>query len=311
MACFEIVDSRIRDWKIKIQDTVADNASCGVFVLGDRAVDPRKVDLGLCGMVLEKNGEIVGTGAGAAALGHPVNAVAWLANTLGRLGIPLKAGEVILSGSLAALIPVVRPATACASRSAASAAARYALREDLSMARLAPLPRDAAPGLEEDFAFFERTLGFVPNSLLTMARRPALVRGLIALSRGVYDPRGEVDLGLKRLLGHTASMAAGCLYCRAHTGTSAMRHGVSAEKLSALPEYRSSPLYSEAERAAIDFSFAAASQPNDVDDALFERLRAYWNEGQIVEISGCDRSVRFLQPLERLDGHHTGAGTNG
>jgi len=106
MPCFEIVDSRIQDWKIKIQDTVADNASCGVFVLGDQAVDPRKVDLSTCGMVLEKNGEIVGTGAGAAALGGPVNAVAWLANTLGRLGIPLKAGEVILSGSLAAMFPV-------------------------------------------------------------------------------------------------------------------------------------------------------------------------------------------------------------
>jgi 2-oxopent-4-enoate/cis-2-oxohex-4-enoate hydratase len=106
MPCFEIVDSRITDWKIKIQDTIADNASCGVFVLGDRAVDPRKVDLTTCGMVLEKNGEIVGTGAGAAALGSPVNAVAWLANTLGRLGIPLKAGEVILSGSLAAMFPV-------------------------------------------------------------------------------------------------------------------------------------------------------------------------------------------------------------
>ena len=106
MACFEIVDSRIRDWKIKIQDTVADNASCGVFVLGDRLVDPRDVDLNTCGMILEKNGEIVATGAGAAALGAPVNAVAWLANTLGRLGIPLKAGEVILSGSLAIMVPV-------------------------------------------------------------------------------------------------------------------------------------------------------------------------------------------------------------
>lgn len=108
MPCFEIVDSRIRDWKIKIQDTVADNASCGVFVLGDRAVRPRAVDLSTCGMVLEKNGEIIGTGAGAAALGSPVNAVAWLANTLGRLGIPLKAGEVILSGALAAMA-VVKP----------------------------------------------------------------------------------------------------------------------------------------------------------------------------------------------------------
>ncbi len=106
MACFEIVDSRIRDWKIKIQDTVADNASCGVFVLGEKLVDPKTVDLYGCGMVLEKNGELVATGAGAAALGHPCNAVAWLANTLGRLGIPLKAGEIVLSGSLAAMVPV-------------------------------------------------------------------------------------------------------------------------------------------------------------------------------------------------------------
>jgi 2-oxopent-4-enoate/cis-2-oxohex-4-enoate hydratase len=106
MPCFEIVDSRIRDWKIKIQDTVADNASCGVFVLGDRLVDPRTLDLKLCGMVLEKNGEVAGTGAGAAALGSPLNAVAWLANTLGRLGIGLKAGEIVLSGALAPLVPV-------------------------------------------------------------------------------------------------------------------------------------------------------------------------------------------------------------
>ncbi|MBT3047586.1 MAG: 2-oxopent-4-enoate hydratase [Candidatus Thiodiazotropha sp.] len=104
--CFEIVDSRIRDWKIRIQDTVADNASCGLFVLGDRAVDPRKVDLATAGMVVEKNGELLATGAGAAALGSPVNCVAWLANTLGSFGISLRAGEVILSGSLVPLEPV-------------------------------------------------------------------------------------------------------------------------------------------------------------------------------------------------------------
>jgi len=108
MPCFEIVDSRIRDWKIRIQDTVADNASCGVFVLGDRAVDPRRIDLVTCGMVLEKNGEIVATGAGAAALGSPLNAVAWLANTLGALGIGLKAGEIVLSGALAAMFPAAK-----------------------------------------------------------------------------------------------------------------------------------------------------------------------------------------------------------
>jgi 2-oxopent-4-enoate/cis-2-oxohex-4-enoate hydratase len=106
MPCFEIVDSRIRDWKIKIQDTVADNASCGVFSLGGVRRSPRELDLALAGMVLEKNGEIVSTSTGASVQGSPVNAVAWLANTLGRLGIALKAGDVILSGSQSPLVPV-------------------------------------------------------------------------------------------------------------------------------------------------------------------------------------------------------------
>jgi len=104
--CFEIVDSRIRDWKIKIQDTVADNASCGVLTLGGTRRSPRDLDLALAGMVLEKNGEIISTSAGAAVQGSPVNAVAWLANTLGRLGITLKAGDIILSGSQSPLVPV-------------------------------------------------------------------------------------------------------------------------------------------------------------------------------------------------------------
>ncbi len=106
MPCFEIVDSRIRDWKIRIQDTVADNASCGVFTLGGVRRSPRQLDLALAGMVLEKNGEIVSTSCGASVQGSPVNAVAWLANTLGRRGISLKAGDVILSGSQSPLVPV-------------------------------------------------------------------------------------------------------------------------------------------------------------------------------------------------------------
>ncbi len=106
MPCFEIVDSRIRDWKIKIQDTIADNASCGVFSLGGTRKSPRQLDLSLAGMVLEKNGEIISTTCGAAALGSPINAVVWLANTLGALGIGLKAGEVILSGSQSPLVPL-------------------------------------------------------------------------------------------------------------------------------------------------------------------------------------------------------------
>src|SRR5580704_13736261 len=106
MACFEVVDSRIEGWKIKIEDTVADNASSGLFVLGSERVDPRRVDFETCGMVVEKNGEILSTGAGAAALGSPLICVAWLANALGRYGTSLLAGEVILSGSLVPLEPV-------------------------------------------------------------------------------------------------------------------------------------------------------------------------------------------------------------
>jgi 2-oxopent-4-enoate/cis-2-oxohex-4-enoate hydratase len=106
MPCFEIVDSRIRDWKIKIQDTIADNASCGVVVMGASAVKPTDIDLSTCGMVVQLNGEIISTGAGAAAMGSPVNCVTWLANTLGAFAIPLKAGEVILSGSLVPLQPI-------------------------------------------------------------------------------------------------------------------------------------------------------------------------------------------------------------
>jgi 2-oxopent-4-enoate/cis-2-oxohex-4-enoate hydratase len=105
--CFEIVDSRIDDWKIKIQDTIADNASCGVYVFGRNEVDPRDFDLPGLKMTILKNGEFNCEGVGSAVQGNPLTAVAWLANTLGELGIPFKAGEVILSGSLAPLIPVV------------------------------------------------------------------------------------------------------------------------------------------------------------------------------------------------------------
>ncbi len=104
--CFEIVDSRIRDWKIKIQDTVADNASCGVFLLGAARVDPRDLDLAAVKMDIHKNGAHIASGTGAAVQGHPATAVAWLANTLGRFGIPFLAGEIILSGSLAPLLPI-------------------------------------------------------------------------------------------------------------------------------------------------------------------------------------------------------------
>ena len=107
MACFEVVDSRIRDWRIKIQDTVADNASCGAFVLGANEVDPRDVDLLNCPMKMEKNGVVVSSGTGAASMGSPLQAVAWLANALAQFGTPLRGGDIVLSGALGPMVPVV------------------------------------------------------------------------------------------------------------------------------------------------------------------------------------------------------------
>ena len=108
LACFEIVDSRIRDWKIKIEDTIADNASSGMLVVSDGGAAAERVDLLGCRMRLEKNGEVVGTGTGAASMGSPVTAMTWLVNTLGERGITLRAGEIVLSGSLGPLVPAVR-----------------------------------------------------------------------------------------------------------------------------------------------------------------------------------------------------------
>jgi 2-keto-4-pentenoate hydratase len=104
----EIVDSRVRNWQIKLADTIADNASSARYVLGSAISPVNKRDLRLIGMVMEKNGELVDTGAGAAALGHPANAVAWLGNKLAEFGVGLKAGDVILPGALCRAIEVKR-----------------------------------------------------------------------------------------------------------------------------------------------------------------------------------------------------------
>ena len=114
MACIEIVDSRVENWKIRIQDTVADNASSARLVLGGKLVGTRDLDLRLIGMILRKNGEIASTGAGAAVLGHPASAVAWRANQLAQFGVGLRAGEVVLSGAITAAVPVSPGDIVCA-----------------------------------------------------------------------------------------------------------------------------------------------------------------------------------------------------
>lgn len=102
----EIIDSRIRDWQITLADTVADNASSGAAVLSPDGADPAGVDLGAVGCILRNNGTIVATGSSAAVLGHPLNAVTWLANTLGAEGTELAAGTFVLSGSITAAVPI-------------------------------------------------------------------------------------------------------------------------------------------------------------------------------------------------------------
>ncbi|MES2787366.1 MAG: carboxymuconolactone decarboxylase family protein [Pseudomonadota bacterium] len=162
------------------------------------------------------------------------------------------------------------------------------------MPRLQPLPPETTPELKGHFDFFLGTLGFTPNSVLTMQRKPKLVQAFAQLNAAVMDPDGEVELGFRRLVGHLASKAAGCLYCQAHTLLGAHNFGVSDEKLADVWNYASSPLYSERERVALDFALAAAAQPNAVTDELFTRLQAHWSDNQIVEILGVVAMFGFL-----------------
>jgi alkylhydroperoxidase family enzyme len=162
------------------------------------------------------------------------------------------------------------------------------------MAHLEPLPPETTPELREDFAIFERILGFIPNSLLTMQRMPAMVTGFGELTKAVMDPNGDVDLGFMRLVAHFASRAAGCRYCEAHSLVAAKIHGVSQAKLDAIWEYRDSPLYSDAERAALDFALAAGAVPNAVDTEVMDRMKEHWSEKQIVQILGAVCLYGFL-----------------
>jgi uncharacterized peroxidase-related enzyme len=152
------------------------------------------------------------------------------------------------------------------------------------MPHLTPLPPETTPELADTFEHFTEILGFVPNSLLTMQRRPAIVRGFGQLTAAVMDPGGSVDPGFKRLLAHFASRAAGCRYCEAHSLIAAGISGVPDAKLAAIWEYRSSEHYSDAERVALDFALAAGSVPNAVDEDLMEDLKAHWSDEQIVEL---------------------------
>jgi uncharacterized peroxidase-related enzyme len=160
--------------------------------------------------------------------------------------------------------------------------------------RLKPLPPEHSPELKEHFGAMRKNLGFIPNSILIMQRKPKLAKALAEMTAAVWDPEGKVDRGFKRIIAHVASRAAGCQYCMAHTAGGALHFGVEDKKLAAVWDYQTSPLYTDAERATLDFAVAAASVPNAVTDAMFAELRKHWTEDQIVEIVGVISLFGFL-----------------
>ncbi len=154
------------------------------------------------------------------------------------------------------------------------------------MPLVTPLTPDHNAEVAELATFFNETLGFCPNSVLTMQRRPAIAKAFINLNKAVMANEGRVSSALKRLIGYLASMTAGCQYCQAHTIRAAERYGAPDDQLRYIWEFRTHPSFSEAERAALEFAIAASSVPNGVDDAIAENLRKYWDEGEIVEMLG-------------------------
>jgi uncharacterized peroxidase-related enzyme len=149
-----------------------------------------------------------------------------------------------------------------------------------------PVSPEGNPEIQELIHFFDETLGFCPNSVLTMQIRPEIGKAFIHLNKAVMANHGKVTSALKRLIGYMSSFTAGCRYCQAHTIRAAERYGSSQEQLENIWEYRIHPAFSEAERAALDLAVAASSIPNAVDDKIRETLRKYWDDGEIVEMMG-------------------------
>jgi uncharacterized peroxidase-related enzyme len=163
------------------------------------------------------------------------------------------------------------------------------------MAFVKPLPADANPDLHDTLKTYQNYLGYVPNSVLIMQHRPKIVKALAQMASAVWDKEtSEVNLGFKRLVAYMASRTHGCNYSMAHAAEASHRVGMDDAKLEAVVDYKTSPLFTEAERVALDFAVAAASQPNQADQALFERMKKHWSDAQIVEIAGAVALNGFL-----------------
>ncbi len=151
------------------------------------------------------------------------------------------------------------------------------------MPHLDPLPWEANPQFRDRFQHYQDTRGFVPNSILTMSRRPAIAEAFMALNKAVlYE--GTVSEELKMLVSLVTSQASGCRYCQAHMTNLASIYNASDEKIRAVWDFETSPLFSAAERAAIRLGYHAALVPNEASDADFDELKRHFDESQIVEI---------------------------
>ena len=166
------------------------------------------------------------------------------------------------------------------------------------MPLVTPLPPDHDPEIERLAEFFAGTLGFAPNSVLTMMRHPALARAFTELNRAVMANHGRVTSEFKRLVGHVASRVAGCRYCEAHTIRAAERfgkqQGSDVLRLENVWHFRESDLFTAAEKAALEFACAAASLPGAVDERIGAELRRHWDDGEIVELTGVIALFGFL-----------------
>lgn len=149
-----------------------------------------------------------------------------------------------------------------------------------------PLDRNANKEAEEMAQFYEETLGFTPNSLFTMMHRPRIAYAFLEMNKSVMENKGRVTSALKRLIAYLSSMTTGCRYCEAHAIRAAERYGAEQEKMTNIWEYKTHPIYSDAERAAFDLAIAASAVPNAVNDEISENMRQHWEEGEIVEILG-------------------------
>ena len=151
------------------------------------------------------------------------------------------------------------------------------------MAHVDPLPRDSLPQFKERFDHYAATRGFVPNSILTMSRRPAIANAFMDLNRAVpYE--GTVPTELKMLVSLIASQAAGCRYCQAHMANLASVYQSADEKIAAVWSFETSALFSPAERAALRLAVRASVVPNESSGADFRELRRYFDDDQVVEI---------------------------